>query len=61
VDGGRFSGAVRPEKAVDLARLDAQVDPLDGLDVLELADEPARFDAQFRRHGTRLPPESRLQ
>ena len=33
LDGGRLAGAVRPEEGEDLAGVDGQVDPGDGLDV----------------------------
>ena len=42
----RLAGAVRPEEAVDLARLDAEVDPVDrARALLELADEALDDDA----------------
>jgi hypothetical protein len=47
VDRRRLPGAVRAEETVDLARLDAQVDPLDRLDVLELPDEGPDLYAVF--------------
>ncbi len=37
-------GAVRPQEAVDLAGLDAEIDPVDRPDVLELAHEPLDLD-----------------
>ena len=44
--GRRLAGAVRPEEAVDLARLDAQVDPVHRTrPFLELADETLDLDA----------------
>ena len=47
--GRRLAGAVGPEEAVDLARLDAQVDPVDRAHAaLELADEPLDLDAVLR-------------
>ena len=42
----RLAGAVRAEKAVDLARLDPQVDPVDRPDVLELPDEALDLDSR---------------
>jgi hypothetical protein len=47
VDRRRLSGAVRAQEAVDLARLDAQVDAVDRFDVLELADEGPDLYAVF--------------
>jgi hypothetical protein len=47
VDRRRLPGAVRAEEAVDLARLDPQVDALDRLDVLERADEGPDLYAVF--------------
>ena len=42
---GRLAGAVRPEEAVDLARPDLEVEPVDGADAaLELAHELADLD-----------------
>ncbi len=47
--GGRLAGAVGPEEAVDLARLDAQVDAVDRPHAaLELADEPFDLDPVLR-------------
>ena len=44
--GGRLAGAVRPEKSVDLAGLDAEVDAVHRADAaLELADEAVDLDA----------------
>src|SRR5665647_1099850 len=44
-DGGGLTGAVRPEQAEDLARLHAQVERHDGMDVAgERLREPARGD-----------------
>ena len=39
VHGRRLAGPVGPEEAVDLARRDLEVDPVDGADLLELTDE----------------------
>jgi hypothetical protein len=45
-DRGRLAGAVGAEEAVDLARLDPQVDAVDGARTfLELTDEADGFDA----------------
>ena len=45
-DGGRLAGAVRPEEAVDLAGLDAEVDPVHRAHAaLELANEAVDLDA----------------
>ena len=53
-DRGRLAGAVGAQEAVDLARLDAQVDAVDGArPVLELADEALHLDAVVSRHGER--------
>ena len=44
--GGRLAGAVRAQEAIDLARLDAEVDPVHRADAaLELADETVDLDA----------------
>ena len=44
----RLAGAVRPEKAVDLARGDLHVDTVDGRDVAETARELLHEDGGFR-------------
>jgi hypothetical protein len=52
--GGRLAGAVGPQEAVDLTRLHAQVDPVDGArSLLELAHEALDLDAVLGclRHG----------
>src|SRR5439155_8401 len=52
------AGPVRPEKAVDLARLDGQVDPVDGPDpTLELPGQPLDDDPVV--HASTLPAGSR--
>jgi uncharacterized ParB-like nuclease family protein len=61
VDRRRLPGGVRTEKAVDLARLDAKVDPLDRLDVLELADEGPDFYAVFVGDISRLQAQNRTK
>src|SRR5439155_15747874 len=58
VHGRRLAGAVRTEEAVDLARLDAQIDAVDRARALpELTDEAVRFDAVVARgiHPRTLP------
>jgi hypothetical protein len=48
----RLARAVRPEEAVDLARLDPQVDPVDrARPLLELANEPLDLDAVVPAHS----------
>ena len=63
VDGRRLAGAVRAEEAVDLARLDQEVDAVDGEDVLEPAHEAFDLDPLApRRHieeSTRSPTRRR--
>ena len=50
--GGRLAGAVGPEEAVDLSRLDLQVDADDGLHAaLELALQAHDFDRGGHRPG----------
>jgi hypothetical protein len=45
VDRGRLAGTVRPEEAVDLARGDGQLDPVDSpRALLELLDEAVDLD-----------------
>ena len=45
-------GAVRPQEAVDLTGLDAEVDSVDRADVaLERADEPLGLDSVRLRHS----------
>jgi hypothetical protein len=49
--GGRLARAVRPEEAVDLARRDLEVEPVDGADAaLELAHELADLDRRRAAH-----------
>ena len=57
MDGGRLSRAVRPEEAVDLARRDGDVDPVDrAWALLVLANEPQNLDPVCRLfHCPRLP------
>ena len=49
VDGRRLARAVRPEEAVDLARVDHQADPVDRAIAAELLDESIRLDRVRRR------------
>ena len=53
LDGGRFAGAVGPEEAVKGAALDAQIDAVDGAEVVEEARELMGFDRQA--HEGRSP------
>ncbi len=49
--GRRFAGAVRTEKAVDLARRDREVDAVDGARAfLELPDEGLGLDCELAAH-----------
>ena len=51
VDGGRLAGAVGAEEAVDLARRDGQVDPVDRpRPLLELLDQPLDLDPVVTSH-----------
>ena len=57
VDGRRLPGAVRAEKAVDLPVGDLEIDPVDGSNGLELADEPLGDDRAHRETvATAGPP-----
>jgi hypothetical protein len=50
LDGGRLASAVRTQEAEDLAGLDAEIDPADGIDhaaaAAVLLDQPDRLDGQ---------------
>ena len=48
----RLAGAVRSEEPERLAAVDLDVDPVDGREVAEPLDEPARFDQGFAGHRT---------
>jgi hypothetical protein len=52
VDGGGLPGAVRTEEAVDLTRVDVEVDAVDGTrPLLEFANERVGLDAVLVRGG----------
>ena len=56
VDGRRLARAVRAEEAVDLARRDGEVDPVDrSRALLVLANEPFHLDPVRRFHRPTLP------
>ena len=55
VHGRRLPCAVRTEEAVDLRRIDIEVDPVNGADALERPDEPFDLDPVVRHHRPTLP------
>ena len=56
VNGGRLAGSVGAEKAVDLARRDRQVDPVDGAGpLLEFAHEALDLDPVVGSHSLTSP------
>ncbi len=59
VDGGRLPGPVRAEEAVDLPVGDLEIDPVDGSNGLELADEPLGDDRAHRETVATAGPSAR--
>src|SRR5690606_28695328 len=53
LDGRRLSGAIRSEKAIERAALDAQVYVIDGADTVELPSEAFSLDGRAR--APRMP------